>query len=151
MPTITVARRFAAPADDVWRYVRWHGVAQLAHYAEAYFEKITFETVEEVVGAIKTIYPFDGDPIIERLEELNVAERTYRYRLLDNGGLPITDYTGYVRVTPAGPHACFLKIECNFTPVDVSAEQWEATWRDMENGMMDEIELKLHPVAAAAE
>lgn len=139
MARATLARKFAAPADAVWQYVRWHGVAKLAQYSGDFFEKIEFDSDVEQVGITKTIYPFGGHPILERLEELNADDRSYRYRLLDVGDLPITDYCGYVRVAPAGPHACHLKIECDYTPVDVTASEWERTWTEMETSLMDEI------------
>ena len=78
-------------------------------------------------------------PIGERLETLDIADRSYRYRLTDVGSLPITDYRGYVRVTPAGPDACHLKIECEFDAVEVTEAEWKATWLAMENGLVDEI------------
>lgn len=139
MARATLARKFAAPADAVWQYVRWHGVARLDQYSGDFFEKIEFDGDVEQVGITKTIYPFGGHPILERLEELNAEERSYRYRLLDVGDLPITDYCGYVRVTPAGPHACHLKIECDYTPVDVTAAEWDRTWAEMETSLMNEI------------
>lgn len=139
MARATLARKFAAPADAVWQYVRWHGVAKLDQYSGDFFEKIEFDGDVEEVGITKTIYPFGGHPILERLEELDAEERSYRYRLLDVGDLPITDYCGYVRVTPAGPRACHLKIECDFTPVDVTAAEWERIWTEMETSLMDEI------------
>jgi len=146
----TLARKFAAPADAVWQYVRWHGVAKLDQYSGDFFEKIEFDGDAEQVGITKTIYPFGGSPILERLEELNAAERSYRYRLLDVGDLPITDYCGYVRVTPAGPRACHLKIECDFTPVDVTAAEWERIWTGMETSLMDEISRLVENIAPDA-
>ena len=139
MASATLARKFAAPADAVWQYVRWHGVAKLDQYSGDFFEKIEFDGDVEQVGITKTIFPFGGLPIHERLEELNAEERSYRYRLLDVGDLPVTDYRGYVRVTPCGPDACHLLIACDYTPVGVTAEAWEATWTTMESSLMDEI------------
>lgn len=139
MASATIARKFSAPADAIWDYVRWHGVAKLDQYSGDFFEKIEFDGDVEKVGITKTIYPFNAQPIHERLEELNVDERCYRYRLLDVGDLPVTDYCGYVRVTPCGPHACHLLISCDFTPVGVTAAEWEETWSQMESSLMDEI------------
>lgn len=150
MATVTLARKFAAPADAVWQYVRWHGVAKLDQYSGDFFEKIEFDGDVEKVGITKTIHPFGGPPILERLEELNAEERTYRYRLLDVGDLPVTDYRGYVRVTPAGPDACHLKIECDYTAVGVTDAAWAQTWTEMETSLMDEISRLVEGPAAGA-
>ena len=139
MAVVTLAERIEAPADAVWDYVCWHGVAKLDQYSGGFFKKIEFQGDEPKVGITKTIYPHDGLPISERLESLDVADRTYRYRLADVGSLPITDYRGYVRVTPAGPDACHLKIECEFTAVEVSEAEWIETWLAMETQLVTEI------------
>lgn len=151
MPTATIVRRFSAPADAVWQYVRWHGVAKLEQYSGAMFARIDFDGDIEQPGIIKTVYPHEGHPIVERLDEVNAADRTYRYRLLDVGSMPITDYTGYVRVTPAGPDACHLKIECNFTPVDVTEQEWREIWFGIETELMNEIAPLIEPAGAPAQ
>jgi hypothetical protein len=143
MAIVTLAERIEAPAASVWDFVCWHGVAKLAQYSGGFFRKIEFQGDEPKVGITKTIYPHDGLPIHERLEELDIADRSYRYRLIDVGSLPITDYRGYVRVTPAGPDACHLKIECEFTAVEVSDEEWMAIWRAMETQLVNEIRAAL--------
>lgn len=139
MAIATLAERIEAPADAVWEFVCWHGVAKLAQYSGGFFRKIAFQGDTPAVGITKTIYPHDGLPIHERLEALDLADRSYRYRLTDVGSLPITDYRGYVRVTPAGPDACHLKIECEFTAVEVSNGDWTRTWLAMERQLVAEI------------
>lgn len=139
MTVATFTQRFEAPAERVWDYVRWHGVARLEQYSGAFFEKIEFQGDAEEPGVTKRIYPHDALPILERLEEVDASDFTYRYRLLDVGSLPITDYRGYVRVTPAGPRACFLLLECEFVAVDVSDDEWIAMWRDIETNLVNEI------------
>ena len=50
MASATLARKFAAPADAVWQYVRWHGVAKLDQYSGDFFEKIEFDgDVEQAI------------------------------------------------------------------------------------------------------
>ncbi|MEO7468156.1 MAG: SRPBCC family protein [Pseudomonadota bacterium] len=139
MAIATLAERFDVPADDVWQYVCWHGVAKLAQYSGAFFKGIEFQGDTPEVGITKTIYPLEGLPIHERLESLDAENRSYRYRLIDVGSLPITDYRGYVRVTPAGPDACHLKIECEYTAVEVSDERWAEIWLEMETSLVNEI------------
>ncbi|MBY8826350.1 SRPBCC family protein [Sphingomonas colocasiae] len=139
MAVATLAERIDAPADAVWSFVCWHGVAKLEQYSGGFFRKIEFQGDTPAVGITKTIYPHEGLPIHERLEWLDAADRSYRYRLTDVGSLPITDYRGYVRVTPAGPDACHLKIECEYDAVEVTDAQWAETWLAMETQLVNEI------------
>jgi hypothetical protein len=136
MPIVTVAERVEAPAQTVWEYINWHGVARLEG---GLFQKIEFFGDKPEVGVTKRLHLADGLPILERLEAMDEAERTYRYRVLDNGDLPITDYRGYVRVGACGPAACCVKIECEFTPVDVTAQEWTEIWSGMERALIDQI------------
>ncbi len=136
---VTLVERFEVPADAVWEYICWHGVAKLGQYSGEFFEKIEFQGDIAKPGVTKTIYPLEGPPIHERMESLNTAEYTYRYVLTDVGPLPVTDYHGYVRITPAGPNACFVKIECACTPVAVTEAEWETMWLTMERQLLAEV------------
>ncbi|PZU50169.1 MAG: SRPBCC family protein [Sphingomonas sp.] len=143
MAVVTLAERIEAPADKVWHYVGWHGVADLDQYSGALFQKIEFFGDKPAPGIIKIIYPVNGLPVHERMESYDAETRTYRYSLLDVGSLPITDYRGLVKVTPAGPTACHVKIECEFTAVDVSEEEWRSTWLAMETALLREVRARV--------
>lgn len=136
MPVVTIAEHIAAPADAVWDHISWHGVQRLTG---GLFQRIEFFGDTPEAGITKRLHLAEGLPVLERLEWVDEGERSYRYRVIDGGSLPVTDYCGYVRVTPCGPKACFLKIESEFTPVLVTAEEWFATWRAMELSLIGQI------------
>ena len=50
MAVVTLAERIEAPADAVWDYVCWHGVAKLDQYSGGFFRKIEFQGDEPKVG-----------------------------------------------------------------------------------------------------
>lgn len=136
MPIITVAERIEAPADAVWDHINWHGVERLTG---GLFKAVAFFGDLPEPGVTKRLYFESGLPVLERLEWVDAEDRAYGYRVIDAGSLPVTDYTGYVRVTPCGSGACYLKIESEFTPVLVSEEEWKATWRAMELSLIDQV------------
>lgn len=136
MAVATVAEYINAPAQQVWEHISWHGVANLEG---GLFQRIEFFGDEPVVGITKMLHLAEGLPVLERLEAVDEADRTYRYRVIDEGDLPVTDYCGYVRVTPCGPDACHVKIESSFTPVSVTEQQWVATWTGMEQSLIAQI------------
>lgn len=136
MPIVTLAEHVKAPAQAVWEHINWHGVAKLEG---GLFKRIEFFGDTPVVGITKLIHLAEGLPVLERLEAVDEKDRTYRYRVIDEGDLPVTDYCGYVRVTPCGPAACHVKIECSFTPVAVTEEQWAEIWTAMERSIIAQI------------
>jgi hypothetical protein len=56
--------------------------------------------------------------------------------LMDTGMLPVTDYTGRVSITPAGGHACHIKFECEYSPVDAQHDDWPETYRAYETQLI---------------
>jgi hypothetical protein len=52
------------------------------------------------VGQLRTIETIDGKQIIERLDAVDEAQRSYRYTSI--AGIPATDYTGMLDVKPKG-------------------------------------------------
>jgi hypothetical protein len=52
------------------------------------------------IGQIRTIVNIDGRTIVERLESVDSAKRSYRYTLL--AGTPASQYSGTIEVTPKG-------------------------------------------------
>lgn len=147
MAIATVATRFPFPAREVWNYVSWHGLGRLAS-ADGPFRKVEVDGERAIVGATRRIHLAAGMPVVERLEEIDEGAFTYRYRIVDEGDLPITDYAGYVRVAPGGAEACHLKFECQFTPISVSSEEWTGLWSTMEHAVMEHIQTRLATASA---
>ena len=52
------------------------------------------------IGQLRTIQTIDGKRIIERLEEMNDAQRSYRYTNVS--GIPASNYLGTLSVRPSG-------------------------------------------------
>lgn len=133
MTSYAAAFRFDHPAEKVWPFVNWEGAERLA--GRAYFHKMEFETRLPVPGARRTLHVKGSPPIIVRLIEYNEFDRFYRYRLEDAGPLAIADYTGYVRVLPAGENACILSFSCDCVPLNVSPEAFAEQWREGEGAL----------------
>ena len=85
----------------------------------------------------------DGSAFVEQLVEQSVGLiRICRYRLVDTGPFPLTDYSGVVVVTPAG-NGCCLKFGHEATLVDVSEDEWRTSWLAIELQVFDFIRRKL--------
>lgn len=136
MTTLAVARRFDAPADIVWSYLNWHGLEKLAG---GVFRRVDFVEGRSSEESLRRIYLGEGPPIIERLVDIDEHGRSYRYQVVDEAGLPVTDYLGFVRVAPCGEAACHVKIESSSTPVSTTDEAWTETWLSMENAIFDQL------------
>ena len=96
--------------------------------AGGFFTRAEFPAGPEIrIGALRRVHVPDGPPFVERLEEYRPDDFYYRYRLVDTGPFPLTDYLGVVAVTPAGSGCC-LKFGHTATLVDIDAETWEPMW-----------------------
>lgn len=137
MAHFEIATRYDAPAEKVWSFVSWDGMPVLTR--GGFFTKAEFPAGPEIrPGALRRVHLPEGPPFTERLEEIRPEDFYYRYTLIDTGLLPITDYTGIVHVTPAGPGCC-LKFGHTGTLVDCSEEDWRALWAGIEMQVFDYI------------
>ena len=140
MTVVAITRRIEAPADLAWEHLSWRGLERLAG---GVFRRLEFGNTSAVPGSVRRIHLGDSSSVLETLEEIDETHRMYRYRVIDDGPLPVTDYQGYVRVTPAGTGACNVKFESRATPVGVSDDAWRAIWLEMENNVLDELTARL--------
>jgi len=141
-----VVRRFAVPAERLWELVSWRGMEKLSD--GALFGTIVFEDDSDRPGATKWIGVGAGR-IRERLEWVDPVDFAYGYRIIDTGPLPITDYVGDLRITPAGPDSCVIVIRNSFVAVETDDESWAAEWQRMETGLLEEIAQRLEAGQAA--
>lgn len=118
MTEIEVTERINAPADRVWNLVNWRGLESIA---KSEFQGFRFKG--EGIGAVRWLDLPNGDCIKERLEDCSAEDRWYIYRVIDNGPLPWTDYTGRILVTPSGPGVCAVKFSCRLTPVSLTEQE----------------------------
>ncbi|PZU50166.1 MAG: SRPBCC family protein [Sphingomonas sp.] len=134
MALFETAARFDAPAPLVWSYVSWDGMPKLVE--GGFFTSADFPAGPEIrPGALRRLSTPDGS-FTERLEDYRAADFTYRYRMVDTGPFPLTDYEGIVAVTPAGSGCC-LKFGHSATLIGLSAAEWETGWLAIEASVFD--------------
>src|SRR5262245_33299849 len=91
LQTVADSVELAATPDEVWSLIGpfgldWHpGVART-------------NLTGAGIGQLRTMQTRDGKEIVERLEALDNAKRTYRYTLV--AGVPASRYTGTLEVRP---------------------------------------------------
>ena len=93
LQNVAFAVDLAAPPEQVWELIggfggHWHPL----------IANITL--TGSGVGQLRTIETIDGKQIIERLDAMDTAQRSYRYTSI--AGIPATDYTGVLDVKPKG-------------------------------------------------
>lgn len=142
MANFEVAARFDAPAELVWSFVSWEGMPRLTE--GGFFTGADFPAGPEVrPGALRRVTTPDGSAFVEELiEQREGRVFSQRYRLVDTGPFPLTDYEGVVVVTPAG-EGCCLKFGHSATLVDISEEDWRAAWLAIEHQVFDFIRGKV--------
>lgn len=135
MACFETATRFDVPAQRVWAFVSWDGMPRLVD--GGFFTRAEFPAGPQIVpGALRRVHLREGPPFVERLEEYRPEDGYYRYRLVDTGPLPLTDYTGVVAVTPAGSGCC-LKFGHTATLVGIDESGWREAWLAIEQQVFD--------------
>ncbi|MDA5194132.1 SRPBCC family protein [Govanella unica] len=132
-----VTARYEAPAEKVWEYLTWFGVKKLT--GSSLFKSVEFDGSEQKLGAVRTLHLHEGLPVSERLIEFDDRDRLNVYRVIDAGPLQVIDYVGRIRVTPSGPDACFVKINCDFTAVGMTDAEWQVMWETMEAQLLEDL------------
>jgi hypothetical protein len=121
MNSVEVARRIAAPAEGVWAFVGdFHGDV----LTKGYVARV--QSSGSGLGALRTYHldpAIGGGAVVERLVELDQHERVIGYDMVDYGPLPWADYSGRIKVTPAGPDACIFIIRTQFFPLNPSTAE----------------------------
>jgi len=145
MVNLDIAARFDAPPEQVWQFVSWEGVERLV--GGGFFASFDYHERRPVPGAIRRCFLDEtGSFIDEQLLEWAPDEFRYVYRLADSGPLPLTDYEGVVRITPAGGGCC-LKFGHSATLVDTTPAEWEQMWLSIENQVFDFIRRHVETVS----
>ena len=86
-------RRACAAPDEVWELIGQFGGAWHPLIAN-------IRLIGTGVGELRVIETIDGKQIIERLDAIDNAARSYRYTNI--GGIPASNYTGVLDVKPKG-------------------------------------------------
>jgi len=89
--TVAGAVELAAPADDVWSVIgqfnlQWHPAVARARL------------IGDGLGQLRKLQTRDGREIVERLADVDNANRSYRYTLIS--GVPASHYAGVINVKP---------------------------------------------------
>lgn len=122
--------RIEAPAAVVWEFVRWENLARML--PGGFFAAVTYDERRAVPGAKRRITLGDGASLLERLEATDPDGFHLVYRMLDTGPFPIADYEGSVRISMAGPNACFVRFASKCSPVGHTDEEWRAQYAQMQ-------------------
>jgi hypothetical protein len=144
-----VAARVAAPAERVWPFLRWESIETML--PGGFFKRADYDERRPIVGATRTITLGDGRMIRERLETISILDLAYSYRIIDTDDFPLAEYVGHVRVTPAGLHACSLRLACEFTPLGITADAWREIYAGMQNANIAFIRAQVEGHAHTAE
>lgn len=114
MELVEVATRIEASAARVWAEVGDFGNDRLTG---GYVERVEVKGVG--LGALRIYHLAErmgGGAVVERLTQLDEVERTIAYDMVDYGPLNWADYSGHIKVTPAGPDASIFVIRTRFQP-----------------------------------
>lgn len=125
-----------APADKVWQIIAGPKLEELI--TSLYADKTEFEGSGE--GAILTTTLKTGGTVRERIESIDNEERSLKYRVIDNGPWPYTNYHGEMRVTPSGRDACSVSFQCSFVPVGMEEEQSRRFWLEHNKAVINKLE-----------
>lgn len=92
MPKVVVTRKFQTTADKVWEVVGGYATLDEWHPAIQ-----SLRLYKEGNGIMRELHLVNGGVVIERLEALNDAKRTYTYSIT-GGTMPVQNYLATLRV-----------------------------------------------------
>jgi hypothetical protein len=138
------AARLAAPAQEVWRYVAWENLELML--PGGLFEAVHYQDRRPREGALRRVRMAGGLEVVERLEHQDAAERRMRYRMIDLGDAPLSEYEGDVLVTPKGPQACAVRFACRYYPLDQEADDFAPAYLAMQRAFVDYIRSQVEKV-----
>lgn len=93
LQSVVESADLAAPPDKVWALIgafggSWHPLVA------------SIRTTGSGIGQLRTIETIDGKRIVERLDAIDSAKRSYRYSNVS--GIPASNYSGELGVRPKG-------------------------------------------------
>lgn len=138
MTEVEVVREVDHPAETIWRFLSWRGVANIR--GDTFFDNISFEDDLDEAGSVRVLHLRDGSIVREVVEELNHAEMRYVYNPLELGSLPVANYRGQVRILPIDGGRCRILISSCCDVVGVTEEEWRALYSGLENALIDVVE-----------
>lgn len=134
MPSVELAGRIEAPAEDIWEVMVGSGKEELL--TTLYADKVEMDG--DGAGSIVTTTLKAGAGVIkEQILESNPEDMVLRYQLVDSGPLPYGNYRGQIRIIPSGNNACTVTFECHFVPVGIDSEIATKVWREHNSEVLE--------------
>ena len=106
------------PADQAWEVVGDIGSDIMT---AGMVDRV--ETSGSGGGALRSYHLPGGAVSVEWMEDYDPDARSYVYRIVDAGPLPMTRHLGLAQVTPAGPDQCALSWSAMADPLGGSADE----------------------------
>lgn len=128
------AEPITAAADAVWPYVAWECLELML--PGGLFQGVVYERREPTPGATRRVQLAGGLDVVEQLIEQDATARRVRYRMIDLGAAPLSEYEGDVVVTPRGPRACALRFACRYYPLSDDAPDFAPMYREMQRAFV---------------
>lgn len=117
MSEVLVVEELNASADAVWELVSdFGGVLKWSAMLES------CEVEGEGVGSVRTLRMPGAPAIVERLESLDAATRSFSYSIVE-GPLPVEQYVATLKVSDRGADRCEVEWRSSFEPVGAPEEQ----------------------------
>lgn len=111
MAEVERSKRFDVSAQEMWRRIGdFQGIA-------AWHPAIARCTPQED-GEVRELALPDGDKVVER--RVAQTDRSYTYRILDAGPLPVSDYEATIAVRDGEGGGSVVDWRATFTPVGAS-------------------------------
>ena len=96
MKQVSLTQHVAMPPDDLWNHIGRFGAIRDWH---PMLECVA--TVGEFPGSRRVAYTMNGDVQVERLQQIDPQQRSYRYSV-EQTSMPVDHYVGELQVSPAG-------------------------------------------------
>jgi hypothetical protein len=114
MAKVRMETKLNIPADTLWKTIGGFNALPDWHPAVA-----KSEATGELKGSTRTLNLAGGGTLVERLEDLNAADKLYRYSIL-SGPLPVADYVAEIHVKDNGDATSTVEWSSDFKPKDAT-------------------------------
>lgn len=125
MARVTMYAEIEAPPEEVWQTLR------AFDRPDRFLAAVSEVDVEgDGVGSVRTLTLEDGRQLVERLEEVDDAERTLRYSLVESP-LPMRNYVSTMKVKDREDGGCEVEWACRYRPAGATAAEVKASIQDL--------------------
>jgi Polyketide cyclase / dehydrase and lipid transport len=139
MPNVKEVAATMIDADTLWQRVGNFGSIAQWH---PHLSRMTVS--DEPAGQVRLLYLKTGGEQLERLQAIDAAHHTYRYRI-ERASLPVRDYIGEFRIEAADTQMSRVVWEADFTLADEHDDRTVAAVRSFLREGVASIERKYRP------